>query len=103
MLDNLALSEFERSQLDSLIEALSDKPSILKNFVLNLSLEGKKINFARACEILMQSIKSFCALKARKYTIKQKNISQYEEDYILTKFCFVKDFGNLPKWFINLY
>ena len=104
MLENIILSDFERKQLDTLIASLEFKPNVLRHFMIALSLESRKVNFAKACEILMQTIKKYCQIKAQKYTIKGKHFSQYEEEYILTKFCFCKEFYNiLPAWFVVLY
>lgn len=104
MLDKLVLTDFERTRFDELIELLESKPSILRDFLLKLSLEkSRAINFARACELLVESIKSYCALKARKYKINSKSLSQYEEDYLLTKYCFVREFGFLPSYLKKMY
>lgn len=104
MLDKLVLTDFERSRFDELVKLLESKPAILRDFLLRVSLEkARSINFARACEILIESIKSYCALKARKYKIVSKNLSQHEEDYILTKYCFVREFDFLPQWLKEMY
>lgn len=104
MFEKLVLNDFERTRFDELVKLLEFKPTILRDFLLKVSLEkARAINFARACDILMESIKSYCELKAHKYKIESKNLSQYEEDYILTKYCFIKEFGYLPSWFRENY
>lgn len=103
MLEKITLSEFERQKLLDVLESLGDNQAIAQDFLINLGLEKRKIDFSKACELLLQSIKLACRTSAKGYYLVAKDKSEYEKDYILTKYCFEKHFGNLPAWFKALY
>ncbi|WP_104694788.1 hypothetical protein [Helicobacter equorum] len=106
MFERIILSDFERSKFDELIESLGwldDHKEIIDDFTLSVSLERTRIGFARACDILLNMLKHRAKEKSKNFRIENKELSDYEKEYLLTKYCFLKTYAVLPKWFLELY
>lgn len=106
MFERIILSDFERSKFNELMQSLGwldDHKEIIDDFALSVSLERTRIGFSRACDILLSMLKQRAKQKSKNFTIENKELSDYEKEYLLTKYCFLKTYAVLPKWFLELY
>ena len=106
MFERVILSDYERSKINKLIktlEWLDDHKEIINDFALSVSLERTRIGFSRACDILLSMLKQRAKQKSKNFRIENKELSDYEKEYLLTKYCFLKTYAVLPKWFLELY
>lgn len=108
MFEHYNLSEFEKTKLEEIIESLqlAGQEDIVQSIALHLSLakmDKGKLDFGRACHIILSTLKEIAKEQAKGYKIKDKGLSTYEEQYLLTRYCFVRSFEYLPQWLKDLY
>ena len=106
MFERVILSDFERSKFNELIESLvwlDDHKEIINDCALGVSIERTRIGLSRACDIFLSMLKQKAKQKSKNFAIENKELSDYEKEYLLTKYCFLKTYAVLPKWFLELY
>lgn len=108
MFEGYNLSEFEKNKLGEILESLqlAGQEDIVHSLALHLSLakmDKGKLDFGRACHIILNTLKEIAKEQATSYKIKDKGLSTYEESYLLTRYCFMRSFEYLPQWLKDLY
>lgn len=101
------LNATEQELYNELIDKMSfleNSNAILTNAQRSLILQGVKQDFNNFINAVMNELKSQSHAKAKGFKIHKSDLSEWEQDYILKKYCFVKYYGqSLPQWFIELY